>query len=85
MPIVSYDFSDQFVAEQIQRGGNCAYLRRQQLEYREALLEDNIANCSKQNFCSTQDMKTKLTQTQNEIIYIHDKGNSIFCDQLKDE
>jgi len=83
MPQVSFDSSDFLLIEQIKRSGNCVYLRRQQMEYRESLLANNIENCAKQHFCNKSMMIQEQEKTLNELVYIRDKGNSIFCDQLK--
>ena len=77
-----FEISDNLVAEQI-HDGNCAAVRQQQLEYRMTTLENSITNCSNQRMCDVHMMKAKLDETVNELVYLREKGNSIFCDQLK--
>ncbi len=73
--------SDNLLKEQIQQGENCVALRKQQLEYRETLLSDNIINCSHIIDCDDDVLTIDLKYTQEELFQIYETGATQFCEK----
>lgn len=73
--------SNKLLKEQIQQGGNCVALRRQQLEYRENLLSDNILKCSQLSACDEGVLVHQLEYAQEELFRIYETGATQFCEK----
>lgn len=79
----SYVHSTDLIEEQIERGGDCVTLIKQQLEYREQLLSDQIIICSNTLDCDDTQLVRKLIYTQDKLFNLYESGTTPYCDNLK--
>lgn len=74
------DISDDLVQDQINNGGDCLYLRLQQLRYREQTYQDNYGNCRLRYECNLTEYQAAHTFVQKEIKSLEETNQTWFCE-----
>ena len=74
-----FDTSTELIKQQIENGADCISLRKQQLTYRESLLNDALNNCDDVFECNTTYLTQELEFVEERLAHINAGKSTAFC------